>query len=103
MPIEHIEGLPAGAIHIGKMQPVATNHVVGVSTKSRPQLILDIGTHKVLGLVTCSTEKGLEVLASCFVTHPAGAMRDGQIHDVPAVARTLRLVVHELEADVNAT
>lgn len=66
-------------------------------TQQTPKLVLDIGTHKVLGLAIRPTEAGVHVLASSYVPHPRRAMRDGQVHDVPAVARTLRRVVDDLE------
>ncbi|HLT58640.1 MAG TPA: cell division FtsA domain-containing protein [Limnochordales bacterium] len=69
-----------------------------------PRLVLDIGTHKVLGLAVRKRAGdgagGVEVLASCFLRHHGRAMRDGQVHDVPAVARTLRRVKENLEAAV---
>lgn len=68
-----------------------------IQTEDHAQLILDIGTHKVLGLAVRLTADGVEVLAASLRTHPGRAMRDGQVHDVPAVARTVRQVVDEIE------
>lgn len=65
--------------------------------ETAPQLILDIGTHKVLGLAVHPTADGVHVLASSMHTHTSRAMRDGQVHDVPAVARTVRTVIDEIE------
>jgi len=62
------------------------------------QLILDIGTHKVLGLVSRPAgDGGLEVVAARYVRHPQRSMRDGQVHDVPAVGRVIRQVKEHLE------
>lgn len=67
-------------------------------------LILDIGTHKVLGLVSRPAEDGgLEVVASRYVRHPQRSMRDGQVHDVPAVGRVIRQVKEGLEQAVGAS
>lgn len=71
------------------------------------RLVLDIGTHKVLGLAVREKPgdgpSGVEVLASCFVRHHTRSMRDGQVHDVPAVGRTLRQVKERLEAALGVT
>lgn len=75
------------------------------ATKAR--LVLDIGTHKVLGVAVRERPDddpaGVDVLASCMVRHYGRAMRDGQVHDVPAVARTLRRVKEKLEEAVGFT
>lgn len=70
---------------------------MSLSPDSDLRLILDIGTHKVLGLVVRPTDEGVEVLASHRLQHTGRAMRDGQIHDVPAVAQTLRAIKKHLE------
>ena len=67
------------------------------SGREEAHLVLDVGTHKVLGLAVRSAGDGIEVLASSRAVHATRSMRDGQIHDVPAVARVLRRVVDELE------
>lgn len=74
-----------------------TEAVTTTTDSATPQLILDIGTHKVLGLATRPTPAGVEILAASMRTHPNRAMRDGQVHDVPSVAHTLRQVVDSLE------
>ena len=72
-----------------------------------PRLVLDIGTHKVLALAIREKPgdgpSGVEVLASCFLRHTSRAMRDGQVHDVPAVGRTLRQAKERLEAALGVT
>ncbi|MFO7311867.1 MAG: cell division FtsA domain-containing protein [Bacillota bacterium] len=74
---------------------------MGTAAAAKPRLVLDIGTHKVLGLAVRDRLEdepaGVEVLASCFLRHQGRAMRDGQVHDVPAVGRTLRRVKETLE------
>lgn len=69
----------------------------------RSELILDIGTHKVLALAVQPTESGIEVLASSFVRHKARSMRDGQVHDVAAVAETVRRAVEQVSRAVGET
>lgn len=93
----------SGAIKIGNILQVPAGVDLTSSQPERPQLILDIGTHKVLGLAILARENEIHILASCMMPHPARAMRDGQIHDVPAVAKTLRKVVSDLETAVNAS
>lgn len=73
------------------------------SPSAETHLILDVGTHKVLGLVVRGAGDGIEVLASSRSVHAARSMRDGQIHDVPAVARILRRVVDDLERRLGLT
>lgn len=68
-----------------------------ISPESDVRLVLDIGTHKVLGLVVRPIDDGVEVLSSHRLQHTGRAMRDGQIHDVPAVAKTLRAIKQRLE------
>ena len=64
------------------------------------RLILDIGTHKVLALAVKPAGDGVEVLASAFLRHSARSMRDGQVHDVEAVARTVRKAVDQVSEAV---
>lgn len=72
--------------------------------RETPQLILDVGTHKILGLVVrpSGDRPGdqVEVLAASLARHTERSMRDGQVHDVASVARTVRRVVDELERTV---
>ena len=65
-------------------------------------LVLDIGTHKILGLAVRPAGEGVEILASSMARHRDRAMRDGQVHDVRAVARSIRAVVDELERATGA-
>ncbi len=58
---------------------------------------LDIGTRKILGLVMQKFSSSYRVLASEMIEHRTRAMYDGQIHDVEAVAETIRQVKESLE------
>lgn len=58
---------------------------------------LDIGTRKILGLVMQRHSSTYRVLASEMIEHRTRAMYDGQIHDVEAVAETIREVKEKLE------
>lgn len=58
---------------------------------------LDIGTRKILGLVMQKHSSSYRVLASEMIEHRTRAMYDGQIHDVEAVAQTIREVKESLE------
>lgn len=66
----------------------------------QPELVLDIGTHKVLALAVEPRDEGIAVLASAFLRHPERSMRDGQVHDVAAVARTVRRAVEHVSRAV---
>ena len=64
----------------------------------RPQLSLDIGTRKVVGLLTIAGPKGLKIIAAEKVEHATRAMFDGQIHDVEQVALVVSRIVQKLQA-----
>ena len=60
---------------------------------------LDIGTRSIVGLIGEKTEAGIRVLGGVRQEHTTSAMLDGQIHDVPEVAKVIRSVRQRLEAD----
>ena len=60
---------------------------------------LDIGTRSIVGLIGEKTEAGIRVLGGVRQEHTTRAMLDGQIHDVPEVAKVIRSVRQRLEAD----
>lgn len=62
---------------------------------------LDIGTRKVVGLVMQKRDDGYEVLDSEMLEHKTRAMKDGQIHDVEAVATTIQEIKLALEKRLN--
>jgi cell division protein FtsA len=64
----------------------------------RPSLALDIGTRKVVGLLTVPTPKGLKITAAEKLEHTTRAMVDGQIHDVVEVAAVVEKIVQKLSA-----
>ncbi|MDF2629165.1 MAG: ftsA1 [Symbiobacteriaceae bacterium] len=64
----------------------------------RLSLALDIGTRKVVGLLTKPGPKGLKIVAAEKVEHSTRAMYDGQIHDVVAVATVVGQIVRKLAA-----
>ncbi len=57
---------------------------------------LDIGTRSVVGLVGEQTPAGIRVLIAERQEHTTRAMLDGQIHDVPEVAKVLASVTSRL-------
>lgn len=59
---------------------------------------LDIGTRKVVGLVTEETARGLRIVAAEKMEHRSRAMFDGQIHDVVEVAEVVGAIRERLEA-----
>ncbi len=58
---------------------------------------LDIGTRKIVGVVMQETDSGYEILGSAMLEHTTRAMVDGQIHDVEAVAATIKNIKEDLE------
>ncbi|KUO96665.1 hypothetical protein ATW55_07500 [Ferroacidibacillus organovorans] len=58
---------------------------------------LDIGTRGVTGLLYVKTAQGIEIHAVETQEHHDRAMRDGQIHDVRAVAAVIQEVTRALE------
>lgn len=64
----------------------------------RPSLALDIGTRKVVGLLTVPGPKGLKIVAAERMEHTTRAMFDGQIHDVVEVAEVVGRIVSRLSA-----
>lgn len=64
----------------------------------RPALSLDIGTRKVVGILSVPGPKGLKIVAAEKMEHATRAMLDGQIHDVVAVANVVARIVERLSA-----
>lgn len=60
---------------------------------------LDIGTRSIVGLIGEKTAAGIRVLAGVRQEHTTRAMLDGQIHDVPEVAKVIQTIKLKLEQD----
>ena len=60
---------------------------------------LDIGTRSIVGLIGEKTPDGIKMLAADRQEHTTRAMLDGQIHDVPEVAKVIVAVKKRLEAN----
>lgn len=58
---------------------------------------LDIGTRTVTGVLVEKNEQSIRLIDYCMLEHGERSMRDGQIHDVPAVAHTIYQVKETLE------
>ncbi|WP_350343534.1 cell division FtsA domain-containing protein [Proteinivorax tanatarense] len=58
---------------------------------------LDIGTRTVIGLICKKVGEDIHVVAHQIEGHQGRAMRDGQIHDIPAVALAVKKVKTKLE------
>jgi cell division protein FtsA len=65
---------------------------------AHPHLALDIGTRKVVGLLTVPGPHGLIIKAAERLEHQTRSMLDGQIHDVAAVAEVVQRIVTKLQA-----
>lgn len=59
---------------------------------------LDIGTRSVTGIILKQLDNYYEVIDYCMQEHQDRSMRDGQIHNVVAVAETIAQVKSQLEA-----
>jgi cell division protein FtsA len=59
---------------------------------------LDIGTRKVMGIVSRRSPDNLQILDVEVMEHPSRPMFDGQIHSIDEVARTVKTVKEKLEA-----
>lgn len=64
----------------------------------RLTLSLDIGTRKVVGLLTTPGPKGLKIVAAEKIEHATRSMLDGQIHDVVQVAQVVTRIIEKLSA-----
>lgn len=60
---------------------------------------LDIGTRSIVGVVGEKNDSGIRMLAAQRQEHTTRAMLDGQIHDVPEVAKVIISVKTRLEKD----
>lgn len=71
--------------------------------KNPGQLVfgLDIGTRSVVGTVGYKTGDVFHVMAQYVKEHETRSMMDGQIHDIDAVAETIKDVKKELEEELN--
>lgn len=65
-------------------------------------LSLDIGTRKVIGLLTEVGPKGLRIIAAEKQEHRTRTVFDGQIHDVVEVASVVERIVERLSAKAGA-
>ncbi len=62
---------------------------------------LDIGTRTIAGLILTSTDEGYEIKDASMHQQLPGAMADGQIHHIGAVASSIAKIKSELEANLN--
>ncbi|WP_296970753.1 cell division FtsA domain-containing protein [Tepidanaerobacter sp. EBM-38] len=62
---------------------------------------LDIGTRTVAGLVVSKQGKTYKILAHKVLEHESRVMYDGQIHDIEAVAKSVRAIKEDLEKKLN--
>lgn len=64
---------------------------------------LDIGTRTIAGLILASTSEGFELKEAIMHQQLPGAMSDGQIHHIDAVASTIGKIKSELEQSQGVT
>lgn len=60
-------------------------------------LALDIGTRKIAGLLVAAAEEGFELKEAIVEQQLPGAMADGQIHHIDAVAKVIKRIKQKLE------
>lgn len=68
---------------------------------SRHIFALDIGTRSVVGIILEVSDDRLRIFAADGEEHHSRSMRDGQIHDVEAVAEVVKRIKQRLEQQVN--
>ena len=64
---------------------------------------MDIGTRSIVGTVGMRNGDRFTVMGQCIREHRTRAMLDGQIHDIGAVAQTMKEVKEELEEELDLT
>lgn len=75
-----------------------------VRRMSTPEVFaLDIGTRKIAGLLVTAAEDGFELREAVVEQQLPGAMADGQIHHIDAVAKVIRKIKHQLEESCGRT
>src|SRR5574344_275155 len=76
-----------------------------ISSISQDRLVfgLDIGTRSIVGTVGYMERNKFNVIAYSMKEHDTRAMMDGQIHDINAVADTIRFVKNNLEEQIHRT
>jgi len=62
---------------------------------------LDVGTRSVIGTVGILKDNKFHVLYEKYIEHEERAMIDGQIHDIDLVAKSVKLIVDEIEKELN--
>ncbi|NLM54445.1 MAG: pilus assembly protein PilM [Firmicutes bacterium] len=62
-----------------------------------PIFALDIGTHKIAGLLMRKSNDGYQIEHGVMLEQLPQAMRDGQIHNIASVAKVIRQVKSQLE------
>ena len=62
---------------------------------------LDVGTRSVIGTVGVLKDNKFHVLYEKYIEHEERAMIDGQIHDIDLVAKGVKLIVDEIERELN--
>ena len=67
------------------------------SMSQTPIFALDIGTHKIAGLLMMKSNDGYQIEHGVMLEQLPQAMRDGQIHNIASVAKVIRQVKSQLE------
>lgn len=62
---------------------------------------LDIGTRSMIGTLGVIKDDKFEVICEKYLEHEERAMIDGQIHDIDLVAKGVKSIVEQIEAEMN--
>ncbi|WP_196593688.1 cell division protein FtsA [Pectinatus sottacetonis] len=77
--------------------PISGQHSPNNTTTENIVFALDIGTRSVIGIVAKNTKTALKIIDTERQEHKTRSMLDGQIHDVPQVAKIISIVKKNLE------
>lgn len=67
---------------------------------SKVKFALDVGTRSLIGTVGVIEDNKFKVICEKYLEHEERAMIDGQIHDIDLVAKGVKTIVDEIEADL---
>lgn len=67
---------------------------------SKVKFALDVGTRSLIGTVGIIEDDKFKVICEKYLEHEERAMIDGQIHDIDLVAKGVKTIVNEIEAEI---
>lgn len=67
---------------------------------SKVKFALDVGTRSLIGTVGIIEDDKFKVICEKYLEHEERAMIDGQIHDIDLVAKGVKQILNEIEAEI---